>query len=82
MIDCNQFINSLLEEFNKTPGTSSVQIRCSLPAEQLSLGILNTIFTQINEVLQPQDLRVDSVIFADESHDSGSKDFFIKASVI
>lgn len=82
MIDCTQFIHSLLEEFKKTPGTASVQIRCSLPAEELTLGILNTIFSQVDEVLRPQDLKVDSVIFSDESPDSGSKDFFIRVSVM
>lgn len=82
MIDCTQFVIPLLEEYNKTPGTDNVQIRCSLPADELTIGVLNTIFQQVDEAVKSHDLKVDSVIFADESQDSGSKDFFIKISVI
>ena len=82
MIDCTQFIHSLLEEFKKTPGTTSVQIRCSLPAEELTVGVLDLIQTEIDKILFEEDLVVTQITFAKDSQDPGSKDFFVKISKI
>jgi hypothetical protein len=81
-IDCTQYSTLLVQELNKTPGTTSVEVRCSLPAEQLTPGVLDLIKTEIDKNLFEENIQVDSVHFAKESMDKGSKDFFIKISKV
>lgn len=81
-IDCTQYSTLLVQELNKTPGTTSVEVRCSLPADQLTVGVLDSIKTEIDKVLFEQDVQVDKVYFAKDSLDSSSKDFFIKISKV
>lgn len=82
MIDCTPFTQILIEEFNKTPGTSAVEVRCSLPAEELTVGVLDLIQAEIDKILFEEDLVVTQITFAKDSQDPGSKDFFVKISKI
>lgn len=82
MIDCTQYTLLLVTEFNKTPGTSSVEVRCSIAANELEVGILDQIKQQIDELLFEDALVVDRILFAEQSEDPNAKDFFIRITKV
>lgn len=82
MLDTKLYSAQVEQEFEKDENTQTVEIRCSLPANFLTVTVLEEIQDGVDRDLSVKGLTVETVRFTEDSLEPDSKDFFLKVTKV
>lgn len=82
MLDTKLYSAQVEQEFAKDENTQTVEIRCSLPANFLTVTVLEEIQDGVDRDLSVKGLTVEAVRFTEDSLEPDSKDFFLKVTKV
>lgn len=80
MLDTRLYSAQVEQEFAKDENTQTVEIRCSLSANFLTVTVLEEIRDGVDRDLSVKGLTVEAVRFTEDSLEPDSKDFFLKVT--